>query len=116
MATLPVPEGSARFDEAVNTTLKPSRLVGLLREIVTGNVAVAWIVESTLEGAPTLTVACARALPANTRAPATAARQVRAKLRQRSAIPAGMRNPPAMRRRGDAAAIHAVRSSRGLWA
>jgi len=53
-------------------------LVLLLREIVTGNVALACVFESTLEGEPTLTVAWAQALPVNMRTPATAIRQARA--------------------------------------
>src|SRR5438477_2611330 len=101
---LPVPEGSDRSAERVNTTLNPSMLVAELREIVTGNVALACALDSTLDGAPTLTVAWPQALPAHKRAPATADRQARANNARRTTTIAAMQNPPTMRYRGDTAA------------
>jgi len=69
---LALPEGSDRFDERVNTTLKPSMLVGLERAMVTGNVALACVLEITLDGTPTLTTAWAETLLPRTTNPASA--------------------------------------------
>src|SRR5262245_47503058 len=107
--TLPLPAGSDRFAERVNTTLKPSMLVALVRLTVTGNVALACVLLSTLEGAPTLTTACAHADPASNREPAAAVRQARVSTakgaEKPAAVLAAMRNPPVRRRRGDTATI-----------
>src|SRR5262249_8158960 len=101
-----VPPGSVRFEERVNVTLKPSMLVELERVIVTGNVALAWVLLNTLEGAPTLTTAWANALPVRARTAARASGRKRAEMAMREHSPCAAKGyPPVGRRRGDTALV-----------
>src|SRR5262245_22583529 len=90
---LALPDGSDRFAERVNVTLKPSMLVALERVIVTGNVAVACAFDSTLDAAPTLTTAWAEAVLSNAKNPASANRNARTRGPRQTSKTAAMGTP-----------------------